>query len=600
MAKHLRKPEDLYRTTPLKLEAKDYRARILMKGMGYNPDTYEYDSGFKAESNPTFLNAHTVMEMHKAIKDDSKIQIEGNYLALTRTHDNKPIFVPKRFKGREAYLKAWESGTKSTKIRRLFESSRLFEDFATGGAFADIESTTNDFTPLMGGPFFKQLYQHDYMRMHSACFFAYHHDPIAKAYVNIVRDFVLGRGFRIDSDHPTAMVIWEAFEILNDFPQLVNLWLDELHVYGENMLWFLPQGQKAPFFNGAVPPQLKGALIPRVTLIDPSCIWDIITLPEDIRQVVAYQWVAPTQYQTYTAPGAPGSKFIFQQIAGQDVLHTKINAVSNEKRGRSDLFAVLGYLKRLRDANNYSILGALKASAWSIDTSIEGSQEDIDAYFESQQALGTIPPAGSEFVHSNKIIRNYLGNTSAAKGGNSNAFEWCLSMICAGLRVPISYFGTHLSGGQTRASALVATEPVAKLFESRQILVERMIKRVFKRVTGQECEITFPELITQDRSAKIRDIVLAYNSGFISKERCAELVTKELNITEFDWAKEMKKIASEGASEPISITSPLSAPPKAGPPQGPDVKTSGLPSDEKRDIKKASRNAETNRKRHRV
>ena len=73
-------------------------------------------------------------------------------------------------------------------------------------------------------------------------------------------------------------------------------------------------------------------LIPRVRLIDPSTVWEILTPPEDINQPIAYQQVFPTQYQIYTGIDkggvVPSSKFIMQQIPAEEVLHFKINCVS--------------------------------------------------------------------------------------------------------------------------------------------------------------------------------------------------------------------------------------------------------------------------------
>jgi len=554
-------------------EKKLLRARILKDKVSYNPDTYEYDDKFVPESSPDFNSAHTTMEMIRALETDKSIDISGSFLQITKDSKGSPILTPKRFHNRESFFQAWGSNKQKFKEFDSFDTSSAID--------TAVESISDDFIPLLGGPFYKQLYQFDYLRMHSLCFFAYHHDPIAKAAVNIIHDFVLGRGFKIKSEDLQSSIIWDAFSEVNDFDKHCSDWLKEMEVYGEQMTWFLPNHLKGAWFGPqAAPPTLKGAIIPRITLIDPSAIWEIVTYLES-QIPIYYQWIAPTQYQTFTAPDAPGNKFIFQQIPSEQVIHERLNAVSNEKRGRSDLFAVLGYLKRLRDANNYSILGALKSSAWSIDTSIEGSQEDVDAYAESQQEVGTIPPAGSEFIHSNKITRQYIGNEGSGRGGNSNAFEWCLSMICMGLRIPISYFGTHLSGGQTRASALTSTEPVTKMFEARQILLERHIKKLHKRVTGKDCEVTFPELITQDRSAKIRDIMSAQRAGYISLERAAQLVAKELNITEFEFKEEQLKIQSE---EPIidpTVENPLSAPGK----EPATKKPSALTGDEKKQIK---------------
>jgi hypothetical protein len=251
-----------------------------------------------------------------------------------------------------------------------------------------------------------------------------------------------------------------------------------------------------------------------------------------------------------------GTKFIFQHIPAEQVDHFKVNSVSNEKRGRSDLFPVLGYMKRLRDSVNYSIIGLQKMTAWSIDTSIDGNQADIDSYIQSQESLGTIPPPGSEFVHSKKVERKYMAN-EGAKSSNSNAFDWTLSMICAGLGIPVNYLGTHLAGTSSRASSVVATEPVTKKFEARRLIVESAIQKMAKRLFKEfgidaEIEVTFPELISQDRSAKFKDLAMCVQLGWLSNERAAEIAAKELDITKFDFESEKKTIDREKGTAPAA------------------------------------------------
>ena len=142
-------------------------------------------------------------------------------------------------------------------------------------------------------------------------------------------------------------------------------------------------------------------------------------------------------------------------------------------------------------------------------------------------------------------------------------------MVAAGLGIPVSYYGTHLSGGQTRASAIVATEPVAKRFEGRQKLYERVIRNMWKRlmsdmgIDSAECEVTFPEIITQDRTQKLQDLALAKSEEWISNERAGEIAAKELHITDYIYSEEIEKIRAEGPTTLEPMMNPLTAPPKS-------------------------------------
>lgn len=232
--------------------------------------------------------------------------------------------------------------------------------------------------------------------MISACFYAYHHDPVARDIVSIMVDFTMGRGFNLvatGKDGPAAQVLWDAFSKVNELPRQLEHFCTEMSIYGETMWWWLPDNNarivQQPFQGEKIPK----AAIPRVRLIDPSNIAEIITVPEDpIAGVLYYVWLAPTQYQMWTDGQQPTTKFIYQQIPANQIMHERVNSVSNEKRGRSDYFPALGYMKRLRDGVNYALVAQQKAAAWCVDTTIEGDQTDIDDYVDGQNSLGPVPP----------------------------------------------------------------------------------------------------------------------------------------------------------------------------------------------------------------
>lgn len=544
--------------------------RVAKSRIEFNPNVYEPNIDQRADN--SFWNARTVPEMIECIAQDPNIEIDARVMALNR--ERKPVMVEMN---RATFLEAVRSEPKGVKLRE-FDS---FND--TGGGYGQLGGYNqansgligDDYVPLLGGPFNKQQYIHDYLQGHSQAFFAFHHDPIARMIITTTRDFVLGRSFRIDCKGPDAAIAepyWRGVEKVNNLPTLVDQVAIELGLYGEVMSWELPDGQTKIEYQ--VPPNEKSpqGFFPRFRLIDPSVIWDIITYPEDITRVLAYQWVAPTQYQIYTndktsGTRVPSLKFIYQQIPASQVDHFKVNVVSNEKRGRGDLYPILGYLKRLRDIVSYSLISEQKKAAWSIDTEIDGNQDDINAYADGQASLGTIPPAGSEFIHSSKVKRTYLGNE-----GNSSqisqSWEWCANMIAAST-IPISYWGTSSThGGASRASSMVATEPVAKRFEMRRKEVENFIKRIYERSMAKfgidsYCEVTFPEIVVQDRSAKLADMEMAQANHWLSQKRVAEMASKEFDISEYDYDQEMANIKAEGDLD-LTVLNPLTGGGSAG------------------------------------
>lgn len=537
--------------------------KVLASEATFDPNTYLFDDAFKPGNPSIFHSVHTMAEMMECL-DRTDADAEGIFIEA----NSEGVYRFRRIKGKEKIKEAWKSNNR----RQKFREARIHEDsFDSSTADSNAGLVGDDFVPLLGGPFNKQPYLYDYLRAHAYCFHEYHHHPFARAIVHITRDFVLGRGFRVDSDDDKALALWRAFEEVNNLQQFMEQAVVEGSIYGENMIWWLPNQESFVSYQDYDTQQPDKVLIPRIRLIDPSTVWEIVTYPEDISRVLYYQQVFPTQYQIYTGTDGgkpvPSSKFISQQIPAGDVQHYKYNCVSNEKRGRSDLFPVLGYLKWVRDCVNYKLISLKKQAAWCEDIKVDGSQSDVDALANAFQQMGSFAPAGSRFIHTKAIERTYLSN-QMGQNGKDESLDWGLNMIAAGVQIPVSYFGLSHSSGQTRASALVGTEPVAKKFEQRQKEAARIIQGLWRRfqdqcgVKGSECEVTFPEVISQDSDAKIKRLKLAEDCEYISHETAAPIAAKELDLDNYDYDYEQSKIKSEKHFDP-TIISPLTAPPQA-------------------------------------
>lgn len=540
--------------------------RVLASEATFKPETYEFDDSFKAGSSSNFHSIHTVPEIMAALESNKSIEAEGTFLEV----NSDGVYRYRRLANKKQIQEAWRSNGRLRKLRE----ARFREDVYGSGPGSNAGLVGDDFVPLLGGPFNKQPYLYDYLRAHAYCFHEYHHHPFARAIVHITRDFVLGRGYRIDSEDQSALTLWRAFEQVNRLEEMMEDIVREGSTYGENMIWWLPNQEVFISYKDRPGQEPNRGIIPRIRMIDPSTCWEVVTYPEDITRVLFYQLVFPTQYQIYTGNDGgspvPTSKFIMQQIPASDVMHFKYNCMSNEKRGRSDLFPVLGYLKWVRDCVNYKLISLKKQAAWTEDIVVEGSQVDVDNLTQALKSLGEFEPAGSRFIHTDKIKREYLGNVMGAQG-KDETLEWGINMIAAGAQIPVTYFGLAQSSGQTRGSAIVGTEPVAKKFERRQKEVTRIIQALWRKfqdeygVKGSECEVTFPEIITQDRSAKLKDLKLAEDSAYISRERAATLAAKEFDVDNYDYKEEAEKIAAE-SNPPIqpTLTAPLTAPALAG------------------------------------
>lgn len=423
------------------------------------------------------------------------------------------------------------------KTTEYLAKQRKAKEFSDGSATVPSNNNNisgyeikHEYTPLLGTPFFKQMYLYDYLLMHSKTFWYKNYSGPAKLIISIFHSFILGDGFSETIDDEKAKKAWIAYKERTHLDEKVGVWLEELLMSGEIML------EK----------KLRPDGICHVS-IDPSTVWEIVTDPENIEDIKYYHQQYPTQYQMYGDKNTPMSKYILRQIPPELVHHKKINVTTWEKRGRSELLAALLYLKYFDDYIGFKLQRTKAEAAYFWDVMIKGDAADVANYISTTQSMVDVAP-GSENVHNEAVSRTPI-QPSLSHVGSDDVAKWIISYIGMSVGLPASYFGTFEQQGASRASALVATEPVTKLMERRRSLIEGLLGDIFKDVMIAEgcdpktkVEFNFPELIVEDRSKKLQDMVLAYEKGIISHKTMSDVVAKELNITSYDYDEEMAEI----------------------------------------------------------
>jgi hypothetical protein len=221
--------------------------------------------------------------------------------------------------------------------------------------------------------------------------------PISADVLRADRDLLVGRLHDLYGEvaYVSKQQAWDEFWLRNRMKLRLKGLLRELLIYGEVFNRFF---------------RTKDGLV--VRQLDPATIWDIYTDPEDLERVHFYhqQYVILQNLNIPGGvPGAPPSTLIIRQIPGAEIDHFKINSTSSEKRGRSQLFAILGYLQRFREfANDRVLLNKMRAM-FALDVSVEGTQEDLSA---AESQFSTPPGTGSVLVH-NAGVKVYWTETGA-------------------------------------------------------------------------------------------------------------------------------------------------------------------------------------------
>lgn len=424
---------------------------------------------------------------------------------------------------------------------------------------------TDTVLPSTNSPMAKQQLWVDYLDSHRKCWEASVRNPIAKRIVKIIPQFVLGRGVHGSIKSKKHQDAWDSYWYENRMTIRSKQLLKELLVYGELFL---------RYFNT----RDKGLV---VRSLDPSTIWDIVTDPDDIENVQYYhqQYVITNQSPVIGQNLLP-STLIIRQIPASEIDHFKINSTSSEKRGRSELYAVLSWLLRFKEFANDRVTLNKMRSMFALDVAVEGDAGDLSA---AEEQFATPPGPGAVLIHNAAITTEFKNANNNANEAKTDG-ELLLKIIAVGAGVSEQFLG--VSGSSTRAGALIQTEPDVKNFEDYREIVEEMLYRASIRVFESkglssdkpgDMEFTFPSIAQEDRSAKLKDIAFSESMDWFSKERSATMASREFEITTYDYNSEKDHIRKERADSPVIATG-LQQLPKVAPPE-PGGDTPGLGSD---------------------
>ncbi len=466
----------------------------------------------------------------------------GNRLPATKITEStgkeftKPEYISVPLKNEEAQRLYVESPNVTYKPVKESATKKLREDYfdtdMTVPQTYDAQFT--EYTPIMHGPYYTQMYMYDMLAAHSRCYFEYNHNAVARRIIDLLLDYSMGRGYKVNSKDAKALARWNAFDKkYRVHKMLKNHWgLDKL-LYGE-------------------------LFIDRITIkaIHPSTIWDIITEPEDITNVYYYYQSFPTQYQQFTGfdvPGVPGSKkqpgmkYIIRQIPYDRVAHFKSRCSSAEKRGRPTLYPILEWLKRFRDYNSARMVREWSQACWTYDVTVKGSSSDVQT--ESDKA-STLPYPGSSYIHNEAVTRELLAPPvgSAGDADFSNALVCVLAFI---IGAPKEFFNVQSTGG-SRATALVASEPFAKVIDNIQGEFEEILHElavIAWEMEGDEyddeLEFVFPSITKDTTTETLTNIQSAEAAGYIDHQTAAVMAAAELGITTYEYNEVQQKIADD-------------------------------------------------------
>jgi len=489
--------------------------------------------------------------------------------------------------------------------------------YSLGGDRADSPGTSrpnDEYHPLLLGPYNRNLYLFDFLDQFSKAYEGFHHNPVLKAGVKSIVQFVLGDGPKVVAANPLCQMKWDAFvERVGrqgiSYQDKLRMFVQDISVGGESFL-------TDPDFGEG----------PTMKPWDATTVWEIITDPRDIENVFYAYRQFPTQYQVpYSAkPGTkmpPMQEYVIEQVPPSKWLHVKINATIGEKRGRSDLFSVLGWGKRFKDWFDAAVVNGQISNAFILWWRINGSPQDVDN-MRNNDDFSKVPPPGSAWFTNEQVTPTLLRPQGGLQA-NDKTGEQLLSIIAVSLNLPPEYLG--VAGTSTRATALVRGEPAHKFFVQRQQLVREVVMWQYYRVIAHAqargeiplyepkkaamrevifamragdykraqqlaalvgkkakyqqkldtgCVVVMPSLVPEDRGNRLRDLGVLHTQGVLSKETMATQAAETAGIKDYDFDDEQERLADEKARG--IMISPVTQLPSSG---NGDKKRPGDPED---------------------
>lgn len=541
--------------------------------LGYDPDKEFESLSTKAVKNPVIQFHEALAKGHVSVREawifEGRFDERGKLIEDKAHLNHLGIVVPYRIryvegqqykhaiesvKGAFESLSGRRERLENAKEKHLEAVKQLQKQGMLEDGFnTDVISRTYDvnqyteYTPLYGGPFNKQLYIYDYLSMHAKAFEARNHNPIAKRIIDVLSQYSFGRRFKVRIKNARKKKVWDEFDNLNKIVhKLSEFWVREYLTYGELMV------DKKMWQS-----------------IDPSTVWDIITDPDDISKVYYYYQSYSTAYQTFTGysvRGEPGAKnqapveYIIRQMPANQVLHIKGNVVSQEKRGRSILFPILGWLKRIKDFYNARVIRAQLEASFIWDDTVDGNAGDVAAHAATYSSM---PLPASIFVHNKAVERKPMpAIESQGRGGQGGGIsDDLLAFIATAVGIPKEFFNVSGAGSGNRATALVGAEPFEKVVEDLQAKFENLLLNIAEDVfieagVGYEkgdVEFTFPSVTKDTTSETIKNVATGETQGYITHQMAAEMYAAEMNITTYDYeeVQDQIKVDRENGIDPM-------------------------------------------------
>jgi hypothetical protein len=394
-----------------------------------------------------------------------------------------------------------------------------------------VERQDRDWRPLSTTPI-KDFNPIEQAKMFKIAYFLYDKNGIGHAYIEMLKDFVIGDGVTWScEDKDVASIIeahWES--PINQWEYKQDQKAKEIGLYGE---------QYYPVFvneaNGEV----------NLGYTDPEMVEKIETDINNVEKKIKYilfdafkDKVSKNEYTIINLDEDVNSP-TYGYMKGEAFFFA-INNVTNQPRGRSDLFATADAIDAYE---NFLFNRAERADLMNrivYDLEMQGLNEDE---IKTKLKGFNIPRSNEIYGHNEKSKLTIKSPELGSQDASSEA-RLLMNHFLAGLRVPPTWFA--MGEGLTKGTAMVMDMPTKKMIRSRQKTFRWMMQTIFRFVIHQaiiakklnaekkntKVYLTFPRIDEKEieviASALVNittALTVAEESGWITSEDAAKKFT---------------------------------------------------------------------------
>ncbi len=202
----------------------------------------------------------------------------------------------------------------------------------------------------------------------------------------------------------------------------------------------------------------------------------VVTDPEDVETVIGYQLMDRV------------SRTKFEKIPEEEVIHLKINADSDQKRGEPGIQTLLQYFRHYEQWLENRILLNKMRTAIVMIKKVEGTPTEV------ANMAATLPMATRQVANETKK-KNFRGGTVITEGPgvtyrmespNINAGDVkedgrnIILAMASGMNMPEYLFGD--ASNANYASTMIAESPFVKMIQYFQIYFEHFFQELYERV----------------------------------------------------------------------------------------------------------------------